>query len=270
VKARLQGNSISARPENGADKVTHYRLSIDERMELIRSFAHEISTEEELQKLLANKPTPIAYDGFEPSGRMHIAQVRLCAGLGAPLRLIYDLNAYSLLNCTALQCRHGQQKLCLQEPLQAIAYSVQPLATESCRYAGGNEGSERQQARQVWRALQILVCSAATLHSCTMLLYGSLQPHCTAAWRSNVLQPPAATRIAVPQRSHVLQCSLEYSHCNAVQARLQCSAVACSAAQQRSRFIRGLVVQGGRLVRTAQQQDGWRPEEDQGGRGVHD
>ncbi|KAI3949313.1 hypothetical protein MKW98_023250 [Papaver atlanticum] len=28
----------------------------------------------ELMKLLKNKPEPIAYDGFEPSGRMHIAQ----------------------------------------------------------------------------------------------------------------------------------------------------------------------------------------------------
>ena len=26
--------------------------------------------------LLDKKPNPVAYDGFEPSGRMHIAQVR--------------------------------------------------------------------------------------------------------------------------------------------------------------------------------------------------
>ena len=29
----------------------------------------------ELRQLLLRKPNPIAYDGFEPSGRMHIAQV---------------------------------------------------------------------------------------------------------------------------------------------------------------------------------------------------
>lgn len=30
----------------------------------------------ELRQLLLRKPNPVAYDGFEPSGRMHIAQVR--------------------------------------------------------------------------------------------------------------------------------------------------------------------------------------------------
>jgi hypothetical protein len=50
------------------------RLSLDERMALVRSFAQEIVQEQELQNLFARKPEPIAYDGFEPSGRMHIAQ----------------------------------------------------------------------------------------------------------------------------------------------------------------------------------------------------
>lgn len=30
--------------------------------------------EDELRALLAKKPHPVCYDGFEPSGRMHIAQ----------------------------------------------------------------------------------------------------------------------------------------------------------------------------------------------------
>jgi tyrosyl-tRNA synthetase len=51
------------------------RLSISDKVALIRTFAHEITTEPELEALLTNKPNPIAYDGFEPSGRMHIAQV---------------------------------------------------------------------------------------------------------------------------------------------------------------------------------------------------
>ncbi len=49
-------------------------LTIDERIEIILSVG-ECETEEGLRALLEKKPTPpICYDGFEPSGRMHIAQ----------------------------------------------------------------------------------------------------------------------------------------------------------------------------------------------------
>jgi len=44
------------------------------RMELIRSVGEEIVTESELKELLETKSRPVAYDGFEPSGKMHIAQ----------------------------------------------------------------------------------------------------------------------------------------------------------------------------------------------------
>ncbi len=44
------------------------------RLELIGEVGEEIVTEEELLTLLQTKTRPIAYDGFEPSGRMHIAQ----------------------------------------------------------------------------------------------------------------------------------------------------------------------------------------------------
>ena len=43
-------------------------------MDLIKSFAQEIVQEQELRNLLEKKPKVTAYDGFEPSGRMHIAQ----------------------------------------------------------------------------------------------------------------------------------------------------------------------------------------------------
>lgn len=52
------------------------RLTADEKYDLVRSIGEECIQEDELRRLLANKPNPIAYDGFEPSGRMHIAQVR--------------------------------------------------------------------------------------------------------------------------------------------------------------------------------------------------
>ncbi len=49
-------------------------MGIEKRMDLIREVGEEIITEHELRKLLETKEHPIAYDGFEPSGRMHIAQ----------------------------------------------------------------------------------------------------------------------------------------------------------------------------------------------------
>ncbi len=49
-------------------------MNVDERLALIRQVGEEIITEKELRELLSKKKNPIAYDGFEPSGRMHIAQ----------------------------------------------------------------------------------------------------------------------------------------------------------------------------------------------------
>ena len=50
-------------------------MTIDERVQLISSVGEECLTEAELRTLLLKKPTPpVCYDGFEPSGRMHIAQ----------------------------------------------------------------------------------------------------------------------------------------------------------------------------------------------------
>ncbi|PKA62406.1 tyrosyl-tRNA synthetase [Apostasia shenzhenica] len=49
-------------------------LSLEERFALVRSVGEECIQEDELRNLLSKKPNPICYDGFEPSGRMHIAQ----------------------------------------------------------------------------------------------------------------------------------------------------------------------------------------------------
>ena len=78
------------------------RLSIKDKVALIKTFAPEITTEAELEALLTNKPNPVAYDGFEPSGRMHIAQVR------PPCRLMsiernasqHDVHKLSLYICS--------------------------------------------------------------------------------------------------------------------------------------------------------------------------
>ncbi len=49
-------------------------MTIQERWNLINQVGEEIVTEEELKKLLESAEHLIAYDGFEPSGQMHIAQ----------------------------------------------------------------------------------------------------------------------------------------------------------------------------------------------------
>lgn len=54
-------------------------MNVDERFHLIKQVGEEIITEEELKKLLEEKKHPVAYDGFEPSGKIHIAQAVLRA-----------------------------------------------------------------------------------------------------------------------------------------------------------------------------------------------
>ena len=49
-------------------------MALQERLRLISEVGEEIVTPEELKALLQEKKHPIAYDGFEPSGRVHIAQ----------------------------------------------------------------------------------------------------------------------------------------------------------------------------------------------------
>ncbi len=49
-------------------------MDIAVKLGLIKQVGEEIITEEELKTLLETKEHPIAYDGFEPSGNIHIAQ----------------------------------------------------------------------------------------------------------------------------------------------------------------------------------------------------
>ncbi|KAI3804110.1 hypothetical protein L1987_32280 [Smallanthus sonchifolius] len=51
-----------------------FQMSVEERFRIVRSVGEECIQEEELLNLLTKKPQPICYDGFEPSGRMHIVQ----------------------------------------------------------------------------------------------------------------------------------------------------------------------------------------------------
>jgi tyrosyl-tRNA synthetase len=54
-------------------------MDIDKRMDLILSVGEETLTRDELYELLKEKPHPVAYNGFEPSGRLHLAQSIMAA-----------------------------------------------------------------------------------------------------------------------------------------------------------------------------------------------
>ena len=49
-------------------------MDIPQKLGLIKQVGEEIVTEEELKQLLETKKNIVAYDGFEPSGKIHIAQ----------------------------------------------------------------------------------------------------------------------------------------------------------------------------------------------------
>jgi tyrosyl-tRNA synthetase len=50
------------------------KMTVEEKVKIVREVGEEIVSEDELRALFEKKKNPIAYDGFEPSGRIHIAQ----------------------------------------------------------------------------------------------------------------------------------------------------------------------------------------------------
>ncbi len=79
-------------------------LSAEKRLEKIKEIAEEIVTENELLELLRNKKKIIAYDGFEPSGQIHIAQgllraitINKLSSLGIHFKL-YVADWFAMLN----------------------------------------------------------------------------------------------------------------------------------------------------------------------------
>ncbi|XWS19223.1 hypothetical protein CRYUN_Cryun32bG0112500 [Craigia yunnanensis] len=72
----MQSLSINSQPppSSSSSSSSIPQLSVEERFRIIRSVGEECIQEDELLNLLIHKHEPICYDGFEPSGRMHIAQ----------------------------------------------------------------------------------------------------------------------------------------------------------------------------------------------------
>jgi hypothetical protein len=86
-----QGDLVSTAPpaqvestdvKEGEGEGEAREMTLEEKLRLVLSVGEdnkcipEDNDFAELRNLLAKKPNPVCYDGFEPSGRMHIAQVQ--------------------------------------------------------------------------------------------------------------------------------------------------------------------------------------------------
>lgn len=126
-------------------------FTLEERFNLCRGVAEECISEDELRNLLKHRPNPVAYDGFEPSGRMHIAQVCL------PSCSTSHLGSAGAIT----------QQFMLFSCMLAPAYSAHCAAEAMCSsilHAGCDEGHQCQQAHKHRLHLQVLgrrlVCAA--------------------------------------------------------------------------------------------------------------
>jgi len=68
--------SVASSPclERTAEDSSAEDMDLSRKVDLVRSVGEECQTEPELRRLIEKKPGFVLYDGFEPSGRMHIAQ----------------------------------------------------------------------------------------------------------------------------------------------------------------------------------------------------
>ncbi|CAN1155713.1 Tyrosine--tRNA ligase 1, cytoplasmic [Linum perenne] len=66
--------SLTVGSSSESNSSVSQEMSPEDKFRIVRSVGEECIQEDELLNLLTKKPQPICYDGFEPSGRMHIAQ----------------------------------------------------------------------------------------------------------------------------------------------------------------------------------------------------
>ena len=71
---KYRETTIDVRSLPYGPQVSPSQFSLNERYALCLSIAAECIQKEELMELLMREPNPVCYDGFEPSGRIHIAQ----------------------------------------------------------------------------------------------------------------------------------------------------------------------------------------------------
>ncbi|KAL9410882.1 hypothetical protein AB3S75_044623 [Citrus x aurantiifolia] len=155
-------NSMSINSQNGEGSSTSTpQMSVEEKFRLVRSIGEECIQEDELLNLLTKKPQPICYDGFEPSGRMHIAQ-----GV---------MKAISVNKLTSAGCKiwiavgmrtEGVEFLWSSEEINARADEYWPLVMDIAR---------RNKLPRIMRCCQIMGRSEQDELTAAQILYPCMQ-----------------------------------------------------------------------------------------------
>lgn len=210
-------------------------MTLDQRYALARSVGEECVTESELRELLRRKPNPVAYDGFEPSGRMHIAQVRAARARAraAAERLTQHRSAARQAASLLLLARPALMHACTRRPPR-LAPPPSPSAQGVLKAINVNKLTKCGVTFKFW----------------------------VADWFAQVVAAPGrqqrrAGAVSVSRARSQLCCSPR-PRCDVASNNLP--ALPCPAPPRRTAPL---------SARPAEQQDGRRPQEDPDGRALH-
>lgn len=169
------------------------QMSVEEKFRIVRSVGEECIQEDELLNLLTKKPHPICYDGFEPSGRMHIAQgvmkaisvnkltsagckvkiwvadwfAQLNNKMGGDLKKIQTVGRYLIEIWKAVGMRlEGVEFLWSSEEINARSHEYWPLVMDIAR---------RNKLPRIMRCCQIMGRSEQEELTAAQILYPCMQ-----------------------------------------------------------------------------------------------
>ena len=122
--------------------------------------AEECISDAELRNLLKHRPHPVAYDGFEPSGRMHIAQGVMKA---------INVNRLTKAGCT-FKFWVADWFAQLNNKMGGDLKKIQTVGKYMVEVRGEKRGREGVQACALWRGALRLPEQLMHLPSCLCLL----------------------------------------------------------------------------------------------------
>nr|DAD21084.1 TPA_asm: hypothetical protein HUJ06_022547 [Nelumbo nucifera] len=153
-------------------------MSMEEKFQIITSIGEECIQEDELRNLLVKKPQPICYDGFEPSGRMHIAQVKIWIAdwfaqlnnkMGGDLKKIQTVGRYlvEIWKAAGMDLEGDKVEfLWSSEEINSRAHEYWPLVMDIAR---------RNKLPRIMRCCQIMGRSEQEELTAAQILYPCMQ-----------------------------------------------------------------------------------------------